>query len=346
MKIVILPSLWWSKIDAQAEKEATPPGDFPRRMMRWLEADGHEIKVIEPTEGWLNPYPNQSFLRGLDPLRAVKAVAGAARDADIVVSTFEAGAVGLLALRHLAFFKPKIALWEFNPDPDWAVRTRIQHFITPKLDLVMALDETQREYLEKLDKPPRRIEVIGAHVDEEFYSPAPEMRRPRRVLAVGNDVGRDFETFFSAVDGMDAEVVVVSQIIAGPTPANVEIVADYVPFPAFRDHYRSADVVAVPLKPALHPGGVSTVTEAMACGSAVVVSESPGIQSFVRHGETAHVVPAGNPAALRAGIELVLNDAAYAERLRRNARAEMTGRLSQRAFAKRFEDALQKAVND
>ena len=76
MKIVILPSLWWSKIDAQAEKEATPPGDFPRRMMRWLEADGHEIKVIEPTEGWLNPYPNQSFLRGLDPLRALKASTG------------------------------------------------------------------------------------------------------------------------------------------------------------------------------------------------------------------------------------------------------------------------------
>lgn len=344
MKIVILPSLWWSKIDSQAEKDAPAPGDVPRRMMRWLEAAGHDIDVVEPTQGWLNPYPDQSFLRGLDPLRALRVIAGRARDADVVVSTFEAGAVGPLALKRLAGFRPKIALWEFNPDPDWPVRVRVQDYITPRLDLVMVLDPTQKDFLESLPHSPKRIEVIGAHVDEEFFTPAPDMRKPGTILAVGNDVSRDYPTFFRAVDGLEAEITIVSQILDAPAPAGAKVITDYVPFPAFRDFYRAADVVVVPLKRALHPGGVTTITEAMACGAAVVVSDSPGIKSFVRHGETAHVVPAGDADALRAGVEQVLKEAPYAEKLRRNARAEMTGRFSQKRFAERFIAALSTIV--
>lgn len=346
MKMVILPSLWWSRIDAQAEREAASPGDYPRRMIRWLQADGHEVDVVEPSKGWLNPYPDQSFMRGLDPLRALRVLMARARDADIVISTFEAGALLPIALRGPAFFKPKIALWEFNPDPDWKLRTRIQNFIAPRLDLIMVLDEAQKAYLENLPLPPKRVEAIGAHVDEEFYRPAPQKRRPRTVLAVGNDVARDFDSLFEAARGLDAEITLLSQTVTEKTPPNVQIISRFLPFSEFRDQYQSADVVAVPLKPALHPGGVSTLTEAMACGAAVVVSASPGISSFVRHGQTAHVVPPGDPAALRDGIVRLMDDTAYAERLRRNARAEMEGRLSQRAFARRFEDALRRTVDD
>ena len=58
----------------------------------------------------------------------------------------------------------------------------------------------------------------------------------------------------------------------------------------------------------------------MCTGAAVVVSGSAGIIDYVKHGETAWVVEPGDTAALRAGIEKVLQDRELRDKRAANAR--------------------------
>lgn len=57
--------------------------------------------------------------------------------------------------------------------------------------------------------------------------------------------------------------------------------------------------------------------EAMAAGCAVVGFPGDGGFEFMRHGESAHVVPNGDRKALRRAVAEVLGDPAYRQRLRR-----------------------------
>jgi glycosyltransferase involved in cell wall biosynthesis len=62
--------------------------------------------------------------------------------------------------------------------------------------------------------------------------------------------------------------------------------------------------------------------EAMAAGRPVVASDLPSSREVLRHGETAWLVPPGDPAALADGLRRVLEDRALAARLAEAAFAE------------------------
>jgi len=80
--------------------------------------------------------------------------------------------------------------------------------------------------------------------------------------------------------------------------------------------YSAADVFVIPSREDNSP---NTVIEAMACGIPVVGFDNTGIRELVRNGETGLLVPTGDCAALRAGIERILSDGEL--RLRMGARA-------------------------
>jgi glycosyltransferase involved in cell wall biosynthesis len=61
--------------------------------------------------------------------------------------------------------------------------------------------------------------------------------------------------------------------------------------------------------------------EAMAAGCAVVGYPGDGGFEFMRHGESAHVVPNGDRKALRQGVRDCLADGAYRDRLREGGQA-------------------------
>lgn len=63
-----------------------------------------------------------------------------------------------------------------------------------------------------------------------------------------------------------------------------------------------------------------SLREALACGCAVVGSDTAPVREFVQHRKTGLLVRFPDPAALAAGVQEVLEDAALAARLRRNAR--------------------------
>jgi glycosyltransferase involved in cell wall biosynthesis len=89
---------------------------------------------------------------------------------------------------------------------------------------------------------------------------------------------------------------------------------------------READVLALP-NPASAISSASTsplkLFEYMASGRPIVASDLPSLREILRHEHNALLVEPGNPQALTAGIARIRNDAALAERLARQAMADV-----------------------
>ena len=65
------------------------------------------------------------------------------------------------------------------------------------------------------------------------------------------------------------------------------------------------------------------ISEAMACGLPVVVSDAGGLPEVVRDGETGLVVPRDDVPALQAALKRLVLDPALRERLGRNGRVHV-----------------------
>ncbi len=89
--------------------------------------------------------------------------------------------------------------------------------------------------------------------------------------------------------------------------------------------------------------GITAVLEGAASARPLVVSERALLRDYVTDGENALVVPAEDPAALRAAIERVLGDAALGERLGAAGRARVERTHTTRGFASLLAPILEDA---
>jgi glycosyltransferase involved in cell wall biosynthesis len=90
--------------------------------------------------------------------------------------------------------------------------------------------------------------------------------------------------------------------------------------------YSQARFVVVALHDVDFDAGVTTITEAMAMGKAVIVTRTRGQVDVVRDGESGLYVPPGDADALRAAIARLLNNPDEAERMGRAGRALVESR--------------------
>ena len=105
----------------------------------------------------------------------------------------------------------------------------------------------------------------------------------------------------------------------GP-PANVEVTYQ-LDAKELRDLYARSRFVIVPLHDVDSNCGVTTVTEAMSMGRAVIVTRIRGQSDVITHGEQGLYVPPGDPVALRSAIEHLLSHPEEADRMGRAGRA-------------------------
>jgi glycosyltransferase involved in cell wall biosynthesis len=158
------------------------------------------------------------------------------------------------------------------------------------------------------------------------------------VLSVGDDVGRDFDTFIEAARGTGKEFVIKAKRAFPNIPgdATVRSVRELISYRALRDLYAQSSVVVVPTHETLNACGVSTILEASAMEKPLVVSDNTALKDFCIPDETCLLVPRQDPGAMRAAILRLLNDPQTAARLARNAREFVVSNFSRPAFAKRL----------
>ena len=306
LKMLLLPSIRW-----QPNWDGFTLGSYPDpvRMYQLLASEhGIDTTLIDPL-GWpWNPLAGRhQVLQGIDPVRAMT-ILSRHRDADVVLACYEPGAASLLALRRVAGFRAPVAIVEIGLTEEWKLRERLLDFVVPRVDAIYTLASHQVGYIQRRWRTGADVRFIHQHIDTVFYQEAPPPPGGP-VLSVGDDHGRDYPTLLAAFAGLDATLLLKSnQVAPDAAPPGVEVIAGRLSAPSYRDLFRRAQMVVVPLRPMLTASGVSTVLEAMAMGKPLIVSDSPGLRDYVAHDETALVVPCGDAAALRAAMERLLGE--------------------------------------
>ncbi|HEX3681785.1 MAG TPA: family 16 glycosylhydrolase [Bryobacteraceae bacterium] len=188
--------------------------------------------------------------------------------------------------------------------------------------------------------PMCRSEIIlfGIRAEEIRERRQHAVRSPIRVLSLGNDRDRDWETLVDAVKGWDRCTLRVispgiSRALVRGAP-NVEIVHPQTN-KELLSLYDWADFIALALKPNLHASGITVIEEATVCGVPVICTDTGGLRAYFSDAEVRYVPP-NEPAALQRAIELLAEEddggASMLERARHRMRA---AGLSSRDFARR-----------
>jgi glycosyltransferase involved in cell wall biosynthesis len=210
---------------------------------------------------------------------------------------------------------------------------------------MVQLEYLRREYGGRVEAT-----FLPLRVDTDFYTPGPAPAGAAPYLfSIGNDGSRDFDTLTRAMALLDGRAVVLPRCRihtarpVAPTP-NIDVSRGAVTYPELRDLYRGARLVVVPLRDAIHPGGVSSILEAMAAGRPLIVSGSRGIADYVADGETGVVVPPGDATALAAAIQRLLASPAEAERLGQAAREFAVATCQNQVCARALAEILREVV--
>jgi glycosyltransferase involved in cell wall biosynthesis len=133
---------------------------------------------------------------------------------------------------------------------------------------------------------------------------------PARIVALGNDMHRDWNTLIAAVDGWPGcEVRIGSTRLGLRRLAGKQV--SIVPVRSAReakDLYAWGEIAVVPLERNLHASGVTVISEAVVSGLPVVCTRTGGLSAYFSEQEVRYVPPE-DPEAMRCALkELAAND--------------------------------------
>jgi len=213
-----------------------------------------------------------------------------------------------------------------------------------KLGAVIVIGEGEREYLlqQRLVEP-GRLHLVQFGVDTKFWTPAEGGGEKEYLLAIGNDDGRDYETLLKAIGHHPLRLHTARPLNDTALPPNVirtkgdwsgQALSDL----DLRDLYRESRFVVIPLYESTQPQGQSVTLQAMACGKAVILSETKGLWSrqLMRHLENCYLIPPGDIAALRKAIDRLQGDASLRARLGAAARRSVEQNFSSELMGERI----------
>jgi glycosyltransferase involved in cell wall biosynthesis len=214
--------------------------------------------------------------------------------------------------------------------------------IIPRVSAIFALGSEQVEHIKSQYKTNAQVQFIPAHVDAEFYAPQNVERKKDYILAVGDDISRDYETLLKAVAGLDVKVVLKTRRVAENKDLypNLTVINSRLSDREFRDLYDQAKLVIMPLHPTLTAGGVTAFLEAMAMGKAQIASESAGLRDYVRPQENCLTVACHDANAMRELIVRLLDDDETRNRLGESARRCAQSLFSSKQFARQLADCF------
>lgn len=270
------------------------------------------------------------------PIRQAAQSWNMARSAGCAIALLEqyVWAAAFVKRHHVGFRLPIFALscWmaERALRADAKSRSRMRRRYDG-VDLIFVWSANQIAILEEtLGLGMDRVVAIPFGIDAEFYQ-TDDVGQDGKVVAIGNDAGRDYGTLFQAAEGAAFEVDVVSvpdRVRDLQCPPNVRTnpPVDHL---GYRDWLRAAQIVVIPVHPLAYPTGQSVLLEAMAMGRCCITTETDAIREYVTE-ETVAVVPPHDPVALREKILALLSSADDRRKMGEAARAAVLGSFTTR----------------
>jgi glycosyltransferase involved in cell wall biosynthesis len=192
--------------------------------------------------------------------------------------------------------------------------------------------------------PERKLRFVPFGVDGAWFRPvAGEIDRDR-VASVGDDPYRDHETLVKAIGEVRSRrpgtrLELATQLDVDLPPELGTLHRGHLG-PRRREYYGRANVVAVATRPNIHGSGMSVILEAMACGRPYVVTESAGLEGYVRHGHDGLVVPAGDVDMFATAVHSLMADPDRADEMGAAGRVRLERELTTDAQAQHLAELI------
>jgi glycosyltransferase involved in cell wall biosynthesis len=355
MRIAVLwPRPRRPRIEAAARDPAAHP-DASDGLL-FLEQEGFSVSVEDPNGVLLNPLArSHEVFCGMDPVRAWR-VARRRPPYDAIVSIGASSA--WFTQRFAARRRPRIPVIMIDPAMGpWKLRRRVQDLIIPRVARVVVFGRVQLDELREAYGDQARGVFLHHRADVRFFDPdAPASKAPdgRYLLAIGDDVSRDFATLVRAsapgaplgreLAAKDLRCVIHTRRDLGALPPRVIQSSGRLSHVELRGLYRHAAAVVLPLFDVRHAGGINSLVEAMAMARPIVISRSRGILDYVTDGETALTVAPGDPGALAAAVARILEDSALGARLGAAARAFVESTCASPLYARKIAAVVREVI--
>ncbi|GAA0839867.1 hypothetical protein GCM10009113_04030 [Marinobacter szutsaonensis] len=197
-------------------------------------------------------------------------------------------------------------------------------------DRVICFSRTQAEsWSIKYGVPQSKFSVLRYSIDAEFYQGAVEkhVEDSNKVIAIGRDLGRDFETLAEAVRDKDISLYLVTLPYLLPVSvsniANVHV-KQRLNYSELMDLYQQSVASIVPLIGELtYPSGIRAVMEAMAVGKPVIATRTPVLAEYFTEGEEITFVKAKCTSDMVNAIEILMRSKKLQRKLIDNAHKKL-----------------------
>ncbi len=224
-------------------------------------------------------------------------------------------------------------------------------------DLVIADTAAHADFLAELGGIPRdRIAVCLVGAEERLFQPpaaeaAGAAARPFHALFVGKLIPlHGLETVVEAArlaPEIPFRIVGSGQLesVLADAPANVERVR-WVPYEQLPGELWHAGCALGVFGRSAKAGRVipNKAFQALACGTPLVTADTAGARELLRDGESALLVPAGDPAALAAAVRRLAADRALRERIGAGGLAAYRAQASEEVLGGRWRALLEELV--
>ena len=214
-------------------------------------------------------------------------------------------------------------------------------------DLVVADTQAQAGFFEQLaDRNDVAVCFVGA--EERLFQPGWEPQQPFAALFVGKLIPlQGIDTILAAArlaPEIPFRVVGSGQLDAllGDRPANVEHVP-WVEYERLPDEIRAAGCALGIFGTSAKAQRVipNKAFQALACGAPLVTADTPAVRELLSDGESALLVPPGDPAALADAVHRLAADEQLARRIASGGRAAYERNASETVLGERWRGLIE-----
>jgi Glycosyl transferases group 1 len=210
---------------------------------------------------------------------------------------------GSRALARLLHRKPPAGYDPLPAGGTGIVRALIRAFDTDRTHYCVLSEDDRRQFRQAWGIPATRVHVTPFCYT--IWDLDARVTRNGAVFAGGNS-SRDYRPLLAAARGLESPVTIATTLPLHDVAPN--IMAGAISHDEYERWTREAGVVVVPLMgDSARSAGQTTYLNAMALGKPVVVTDSPGVGTYLEDGITGLIVPPDDPDALREAIRWTLD---------------------------------------
>ena len=234
-------------------------------------------------------------------------------------------------------------------DPSFScLGRRVSVELVGRADSVLTLSDSVHGELEHVfGVDPRKIRSIYFGVDTDFWAPSEHTTKgdPPYVLAIGNDLNRDYSTLIRAIPDEIPLKIVTQQKLGKKRlwqKPSIEILNQWLSNEEVRALYQLATFVVIPVKKVSSEStGLSTILQAMACGTPVLTADGRTIRELFQASEACEFYEAENESSLRERINALWANRDKGHRVRLHGLDLVRRNYSSQQLAQRVSDAIQ-----